>query len=102
MSIWDFILLIVATEAITNIISKADIFYPVRKWLFKNFRRAHDLVDCPYCTSVWVATLLVFLSQVLSFCGLFKIIIYGAVIHRLSNVFHFIIDIIAPNEEEVE
>jgi len=100
MNIWDFITLIIATEAITNIISKADIFYPLRKWLFKNFRWLHDLVDCPYCTSVWIAATLIFLSQIFCFYGIFKFVMYGFVIHRLSNVFHFLVDWVNPHIEK--
>ena len=105
MSIWDLILLALATEAITGIISKSDIFYSFRKWLFKKSRWLHGLVDCPYCTSVWIAVFLVsmyYVSQVLSFYGFFKFFLYGFVVHRLSNIIHFIIDRLDPYHIDLE
>jgi hypothetical protein len=105
MSIWDLILLVITTEAITEIISKAEIFYPFRKWLFTKSRWLHGLVDCPYCTSVWIAMFLIsvgYVSQVLSFYGVFKFFLYGFAIHRFANILHFVIDRIDPYHIELE
>ena len=105
MGIWDLVLLVTTTEAITGIISKSEIFYPIRKWLFRKWEGLHRLVDCPYCLSVWVAALLItfyYLSHVLDFYGIFKFILYAFSIHRLSNVFHFGIDRLDPHNFDLE
>ncbi len=105
MSIWDLVLLVIATEAATGILSKGDIFYPFRKWLHRKWKWLHGLIDCPYCTSIWVASFLVLLyclSLMLSFYVWFKFVLYGLVIHRLSNILHFIIDRIDPHRIDLE
>jgi hypothetical protein len=105
MSIWDLVLLVITTEAITGIVSKSEIFYSLRKWLFGKWQWLHRLVDCPYCLSVWVAavlTTLYYLSHVLDFYLPFKILLYGFTIHRLSNILHFCIDRIDPHKFDLE
>lgn len=105
IGIWDLVLLVIATEAATNVLSKGEVFYPLRKWLYRKWKWLHGLVDCPYCTSVWIASILVlvyYLSQVLSFYVWFKFFLYGFAVHRLSNVFHFIIDRLDPHRIDLE
>ena len=87
---------IILTEAITEIVTKSQLFIPVRRFFFKRkkykvFSFIHDLLDCGYCTSVWVGILTSFYlyNQSFSFIMLFLI---GLVIHRSSNVLHFIVD----------
>lgn len=84
------------TEAVTEIITKSQLFLPIRRFFFKrkgcivcNF--IHDLLDCGYCTSVWVGvfTSIYLYHQSFNFLMLFLI---GLVIHRLSNILHFIVD----------
>jgi hypothetical protein len=96
-----FLMAIVLTEAITELVVKSKIFEPLRAKLFdlaersKVFKWLHELIDCGYCFSVWTGWLVAFL---LFFGSSFIIhkyvdwIILGLVLHRLSNVFHFIVD----------
>ena len=91
-------------EAITNILTKSDIFRPLRAYLFssnnKALRFVHSVLDCNYCTSVWVS-----LSSILLLClyinnllpHMLALFFMGIILHRLSNVLHFIIDRIDSN-----
>ena len=89
---------VIITEAITELLTKSEFFKPVRAWFFnrrknKLFRFIHDLLDCGYCTSVWVAF---FVSLVLIdlsvMCGNVGWFVAWIVTHRLSNISHFVID----------
>lgn len=105
------LMLILNVEAVTNIISKSELFKPLRASLFNlsNSRGVggrvagfiHDLIDCPYCTSVWVSLFYVlcvyisvnyhlFFYVFLLFCAIISL-------HRLSNIIHSIIDSIDSN-----
>lgn len=93
----------ILTEAVTEIVTKSQLFLPIRRFFFKRSKHKicnflHDLLDCGYCTSVWIGvfTSIYFYHQSFSFVMLFLI---GLVIHRLSNVLHFIVD--RTNENHV-
>jgi len=93
-----FLIAVIITESITEIISKSSLFEPLRKWLFKNKSNKllsfmHDLLDCGFCLSVWVGTIVG--NLLLDF----KIItiwldwlIIGLLVHKCSNVLHNLID----------
>ena len=95
---------IILIEAITNILTKSDIFRPLRAYLFESnnkiLRFIHNILDCPYCTSVWVS-----LSSIILLClylnnllpHILALFFMGVILHRLSNVLHFIIDRIDSN-----
>jgi len=93
-----FIISVLITEAITEIVSKSVLFTPVRAWFFKRksniiFSFIHDLLDCGFCLSVWVGTLvgLVIMDmQIVS--GWIDWFIVGLLIHKCSNITHNIID----------
>ena len=85
---------IMLVEALTNIITKSELFEPIRKFFFnknKVFSWVHSLLDCPYCTSVWIAlfVLLIFILLNNYYINLF---FYGIILHRLSNICHDVID----------
>jgi len=90
------LLIVIATEAITEILVKSELFEPLRKYLFsrsvdsKVFKFFHDLLDCGYCTSVWIAFFLFIFFMFIPEIMFFVCLVF--VIHRLSNVWHFIID----------
>lgn len=95
-----FLVLVIAIEAITEIVTKSEIFKPLRQLFFnlgmkhKPFMWFHDLLDCGYCFSVWVSFFMsiVFISSIslpLSFINWF---IASMLMHRLSNMFHNIMD----------
>jgi len=93
---------IVITEAITEVVVKSELFFPLRKWVFnrkknKVFEWLHSLLDCGYCFSVWVGwfvTLLLFVpNQNIVFISKYiDWVFIGLFIHRGSNLFHFIVD----------
>jgi len=91
-----FILGIILVEAITELLTKSEFFSPVRGYFFnrrarKFFNFLHKLFDCGYCLSVWVGVALsvLYLTGVY---GYFNWLFYGLIIHRMSNLLHFIID----------
>jgi len=109
-----FMLGIIATiiliEAITGIISKSELFRPLREFLFdrrenKLFGFMHRIIDCPYCLSVWVGmfcggVLYLYINNLLPFIIMW--IFISLIFHRLSNVLHYIIDRIDSNHESLD
>ena len=98
---YEFLIAIIITEAITEIIVKSELFFPFRACLFekgktnKIFNWFHSLVDCGYCFSVWVGlftALLFFRESSFLMHKYVDWLFIGLVIHRLSNVFHFLVD----------
>lgn len=98
--ILSILVLIMCIEATTNILSKSLLFQPVKKYL-SNFNSSrgckflHDLLDCPYCTSVWVSMFytimfVIFLNNLLPSILLWFFI--SIALHRASNIAHYIID----------
>lgn len=86
---------VVLIEAITNILSKSNLFEPVRKFFGRHNKFIYKLLDCPYCTSVWISLFCVGMLYLYNISMLPKVILLffiGIVFHRLSNVWHFIID----------
>lgn len=92
----NFVLAIIFTEAITELVVKSEIFSPIREFFFnkrenKIFKFIHDLLDCGYCFSVWSA----FLAFIMLFVfnnNITMFLVVSVVLHRLSNITHFIID----------
>lgn len=90
---------VILIEAITNIITKSELFRPLRAWLFESNNRAlrfvHSIIDCPYCTSVWVSLFSIFMLYLYIHNLLPQILalfFMGIILHRLSNLLHHIID----------
>jgi hypothetical protein len=90
-----FILLPILTEALTELVIKSEIFKGPRDWI-KSWGSWFDtLFSCGYCFSVWVAFGVVFITQLsynLTGYVWLDFVISALLIHRLSNVFHNIID----------
>ena len=101
MMVFVLFLLIINIEAVTNILSKSEMFKPLRAFLFnrsngKWLKFLHDLLDCPYCTSVWVSLFYVIMLyitiDVYALSSVFIFIMLVIAFHRLSNILHHIID----------
>jgi len=96
INLLNILMLALAIEAATNLITKSEfstrfIKAPLFKLRhIKVFNFIHDILDCGYCTSVWVA----FLFAGFSFIEEFKYVVLILILHRLSNILHFIIDLI--------
>lgn len=92
---------VVITEALTEIVVKSELFFPLRRYLFekgkknKIFNWFHSLVDCGYCFSVWVGifvSFLIFRNDLFLTHSYIDWVFMGIIIHRISNCFHFLID----------
>jgi len=79
-----YLLGIIAVEALTQLICKAEIFDTPRGWLSKCsfFER---LLSCGYCVSVWSA---LFVIGLLTFWDYTQWFIMLLVLHRISNFLH--------------
>jgi len=95
------ILSIIFTEAITELAVKSELFFTFRQFLFESKSKIlnfiHKIFDCGYCFSVWAALI----SFLLVFIINNKIIDYFVliiIVHRLSNLFHFLLDRINGNK----
>lgn len=91
-----FLFAVVVVEAITNVVTKSLIFNPIREFFFnrqknKLFKLIHELLDCAYCTSVWIG-LFVYIFWFCFNSIIINVVFMGIALHRLSNVLHFIID----------
>jgi hypothetical protein len=88
------ILIVIAIEAVTELIFRAGPLQPAREWLIDHTSWARagladeHLLECKYCVSVWVALFfalgyLFFLESQAFLCFL-----YAVSFHRLANLFH--------------
>ena len=95
-----FLLAVIFTEALTEIIVKSEFFSPLRAKIYKLgkgnkfFDWLHRLLDCGYCFSVWagVLTAVLFFRDVELVHKSIDWFLVGLVLHRLSNLFHNIMD----------
>ena len=98
----EILIAILCIEATTNLLSKSLIFQPLRKYLFNlsNSRRPifkfiHNIIDCPYCCSVWVSffyTLMLYLFIVKVLPTFFMWFFVALALHRTANTLHYIMD----------
>lgn len=83
--------LVVLTETLTELIVKSQIFESPRNFLKRKSPWLKKMLSCGYCTSVWVALALSFLSGVpCVFTGKLWLdwILFSLVVHRGSNYLH--------------
>lgn len=98
-----FVFFIIFTEAITEIVVKSDLFDSLRTYIYIRrqdnsiFNFLYRLTDCGYCFSVWVGWFSAILLSIVGFPTFINRyldwIILGIVLHRCSNLFHYIMDI---------
>lgn len=102
-----FLFAVILTEALTEIIVKSEFFSPLRAKIYKLGKKnkffdwLHQLLDCGYCFSVWVGGLAAFLffKDVGLLHESIDWFLVGLVLHRLSNFFHNIMDMVHRIEE---
>jgi hypothetical protein len=89
--------LVIATEAVTEIVVKSRIFEPFRERI-KIFRGENKYLEyvttpffCAHCFSVW-AGLILYILYTYKQNKVINIFIFTLVIHRLSNYLHMIVD----------
>jgi hypothetical protein len=109
ISALEIIATIILIEAITGIITKSELFRPLRVFLFESNNRflkfIHDITDCPYCTSVWVSLFCIAMLCLYKYNIMPQILalfFMGIVLHRLSNILHFMIDRIDSNHTSLD
>jgi hypothetical protein len=85
------ILCIIAAEAMTQLVCKAEIFNRPRNWFRNLCTFTQELINCPYCVSVWIAAFTTILYFYYSTLYLFIVFL---VIHRISNLLHDLFRII--------
>ena len=85
----ELFILVLFVEAVTEILVSSVIFQKPREFIYVRNGFLGELVNCGYCTSVWVAAAVAWL-YVLPICPWFaaNYIISTFVIHRLSNLLH--------------
>ncbi len=91
---------ILLIEAISEILVESTIFFPFRAFLFEKGKNSkvlkwlHDLIDCGFCTSVWVGlffALLLFTDKTYLLNVYVDWFFIGLALHRLSNILHILI-----------
>ena len=83
------------TEAITELVVKAEIFLPVRSTLSLGGSFFKKLLSCGYCFSVWAAFGVAFMLDFPpSFTGYLwgDYMVWSLLVHRGSNILHNCID----------
>lgn len=79
------ILCIIAAEAMTQLVCKAEIFDSLRSKIQGMSSFTNRLLECPYCVSVWVSGFTVVLYVFYENMWAFVLLL---VIHRASNFIH--------------
>lgn len=86
--------LIVVVEAITEIVVSSTIFQPLRNFILKRAGKSTicnflgKLIQCGYCTSVWISLIFAFFVPIHLVNVYIDFIIFVFVLHRLSNFWH--------------
>jgi len=79
----EYLILILATEALTKLLRDAEVFNAPRAWLSGRWELLAELVSCGYCLSVWVAGIVLML-HCLSSGWLLALL----ALHRAANLCH--------------
>jgi len=86
-------------ESITELLTKSEIFSPIREWFFnrrdkKVFGFIHRMLDCGYCTSVWSGwfVALLFFNELELISVWVDWFFIGLILQRMANSLHFMID----------
>lgn len=95
-----FLFAIILVEALTEIVTKSELFNPIKARVFKKsdssifLKWVHDLLDCGYCFSVWVASIvsILFFKDINLLHFSIDWFFVTMVLHRLSNLFHNFMD----------
>ena len=104
MDLLTLVILGIAVESITELLTKSEIFKPLQKWanpkvitylrnepLPKNFFQ--KIVSCAYCLSVWVAAFVILVYTLLPTpIGLSILLVFT--LHRLSNWAHHLFELL--------
>ena len=86
-----WIMTIIAVEALTQLICKAELFDRPREQIKSLGGFFKALLSCPYCVSVWSALLIIGLMIYYEYTFWFILLL---VLHRVSNFLHDIYSIL--------
>ena len=89
MGLLALVFIVIACEAITELLTTGDIFTELRGWLSRKWNFMSRLLACGYCFSVWPAMAIAWAVPltITGYC-LIDIAIKIFAVHRLSNWFH--------------
>lgn len=96
ITILNIILCALFIEAVTQLIFHAAPLQPIRNWLrqhtpmFYSKTTEEHLLDCKYCTSVWVGFGTVIAYHLFNPNIFLTILFYSCIVHRISNYMHTI------------
>lgn len=100
------LLLAIAVEAVVELWKKAAPLQGIKRWmisktpfLYSEEMQTH-LLDCPYCTSLWVSILAV-IAYLYMDTTVVACIVVGLVAHRLSNYLHLMYSITADKQRDI-
>jgi len=111
MSMWlesvlDLIIMIVACEALVELIKKAAPLQSVKEWLvrhtpflYSESQQTH-LLQCPWCISVWVGALIALAYFYVDY-SVFMIFCLSMTIHRMSNYIHVFFSLMADRQRDI-
>ena len=85
-----FLLAVVLTEAVVEILVSAELLAPLREGLRSRFPRAGVLFTCGYCLSVWLGIAAAYALGCSAGLGLGRAepLVLGIAVHRISNLWH--------------
>ena len=80
----------IVVEAISEIITKSDLFSPLQNWAKKRDTLVKKLFSCAYCLSVWISFIVcLFFTE-----HRYPLILEIFIVHRLSNYWHHLYEFI--------
>jgi hypothetical protein len=97
------VLLSLACESITEIVGGSELFKPLRSFFIsREVPFISKLLQCKYCLSVWIAGLVAslwfFFVEPKTNPVIFIFIIFA--VHRVSNLYHLVWDIVGDYRRE--
>jgi hypothetical protein len=91
---WNLLVAIIATEAVTEILTSTTVTHPTRMWLLGSNKERPRwiglLANCGRCMSVWIGVAAAFLMM-LNGPWWAQCLVWGIVIHRASNILHAVL-----------
>lgn len=102
----DFLIAIVATEAITEAIFKAAPLQGIRFWLIEKtpWLRSEimgHLLECKYCVSAWVGAIMAAIYMTVIDIPVMRWFLLAMTIHRISNYLHLPISYLRDRQLDI-
>lgn len=102
-----FVVAVLLTEIVTEIVTSSAILSKVRKALWGKTADGKEreegrwlgvLLSCGYCFSVWAAVFWAYILRLhgpFKFLGIFEPLVWGLIAHRAANVLHVIFNFLS-------